>query len=88
MGKGVWPLVYSVKSILIHVRVHTTSSYLSPAVTTRCVITELKLLGKELSGAMYVAKRFQLRKCNHERKRKSATECILALIGQSVILYV
>ena len=46
------------------------------------MITELKSFGKELSGAVYVAKRFQLRKCSHEGKRKSATECILALIGQ------
>lgn len=53
-----------------------------PTVTTRCVISELKSLGKELSGAMFVAKRFQLRRCGHEGKKKSATECILALIGQ------
>lgn len=56
-----------------------------PTVTTRCVINELKSLGKELSGAVYVAKRFQLRKCSHEGKRKSATECILTLIGQSTL---
>ena len=51
------------------------------AVTTRCVIGELQSLGKELSGAVYVAKRFQLRKCNHEGRRKAATECILSLLG-------
>ena len=51
------------------------------------MIEELKSLGKELSGAMYVAKRFRLRKCNHEGKIKSATDCILSLIGQSLQLY-
>ena len=54
------------------------------AVTTKCVISELKSLGKELSGAMFVAKRFQLRKCSHGGKTTSATDCILSLIGQLI----
>ena len=51
--------------------------------TTRCVICELQSLGKELSGAVYVAKRFKLRKCSHEERRRTATECILSLLGKS-----
>jgi rRNA-processing protein FCF1 len=52
------------------------------------VICELQSLGKELSGAVYVAKRFQLRRCNHEERRKTATECILSLLGKSSRLVV
>ena len=58
--------------------------HLMHAVTTKCVISELKSLGKELSGAMFVAKRFQLRKCSHSGKTTSATDCILSLIGQLI----
>ena len=49
-------------------------------VTTRCVVSELVALGPQLSGAVFIAKRFQLRVCGH-RKSKPATDCIMSLIG-------
>jgi hypothetical protein len=52
---------------------------------TRCVNCELQSLGKELSGAVYVAKRFQLRRCNHEERRR--TEAILIGTCKSSRLY-
>lgn len=51
-------------------------------VTTSCVIEELTVLGKKLTGAVFIAKRFQLRNCVHGRKRISATECIKLMIGK------
>ena len=54
-------------------------------VTTKCVISELSSLGKKLSGAVYIIKRFKLRKCSHTSSAVSATECILSLIGESRI---
>lgn len=51
-------------------------------VTTRCVIAELVALGPQLSGAVFIAKRFQLRVCGH-KKNKSATDCITSLVGEN-----
>lgn len=50
-------------------------------VTTRCVVTELIALGPQLSGAVFIAKRFQQRVCGH-KKSKPATDCIMSLIGE------
>jgi len=50
-------------------------------VTTRWVVAELGSLGEELKGAMYIAKRFQQRRCSHGRESLPAAECILALTG-------
>ena len=49
--------------------------------TTRCVVAELGLLGEELRGAMYIAKRFQQRRCSHGKEKLTAAECILSLTG-------
>ena len=53
--------------------------------TTNCVISELASLGKELSGAVFIAKRFQLRRCGHGKKGVSATECVKSLVGKKVM---
>lgn len=50
-------------------------------VTTRCVVAELVALGPQLSGAVFIAKRFQQRVCGH-KKSKPATDCIMSLIGE------
>ena len=52
------------------------------SVTTRCVVSELEGLGGELSGAMYVAKRFQLRSCGHHKETQSATQCVQSMVGE------
>ena len=57
---------------------HTTYS----AVTSQCVISELISLGRELSGAVFIAKRFLLRSCGHAKKGVSATECVQSLVGK------
>ena len=41
---------------------------LQPSVTIQCIIAELEGLGGELTGAIYMAKRFQLRHCGHHKK--------------------
>ena len=54
----------------------------SPAqVTTKCVVAELVALGPQLSGAVYIAKRFKQRVCGH-KKDKPATDCIMSLVGK------
>ncbi|CAI8048089.1 rRNA-processing protein UTP23 homolog [Geodia barretti] len=50
-------------------------------VTTQCVVTELEGLGQSLSGAMYVAKRFQLRNCGHHRDPQPAADCVKNMIS-------
>lgn len=50
-------------------------------VTTRCVIVEGEALGPHLSGAVLIAKRFQLRKCGHHKSAVPAAECIKSMIG-------
>ena len=54
------------------------------SVTTRCVIAEGEALGPQLSGAVLIAKRFQLRKCGHHKDAVPAAECIKSMIGKSV----
>ena len=51
-------------------------------VTTQCVVTELEGLGQSLSGAMYVAKRFQLRNCGHHRDPQPAADCVKNMISE------
>ena len=51
-------------------------------VTTQCVVTELEGLGQRLSGAMYVAKRFQLRNCGHHRDLQPAPDCVKSMISE------
>lgn len=52
-------------------------------VNTKCVISELLSLGEQLKGALFVAKRFQQRKCAHpSTETKSATDCVLSLVGK------
>jgi len=51
-------------------------------VTTNCVIEEGKILGPSVSGAVSIAKRFQLRICGHKKNPVSATECIKNMIGK------
>ena len=55
-------------------------------VTTKCVIEEGKALGPQLSGAVLIAKRFQLRKCAHHKAAVPAAECIMSMIGTYQIL--
>ena len=50
-------------------------------VTTQCVVSELEGLGPHLSGAMYVAKRFQLRNCGHHKDPQPATDCVQSMIS-------
>ena len=52
------------------------------SVTTRCVIAEGEALGPQLSGAVLIAKRFQLRKCGHHKDAVPAAECIKSMIGK------
>lgn len=66
------PFVLAVKFLLVDLVV---------LVTTNCVISELVSLGKELGGAVFIAKRFQLRTCGHGKKGVTATQCVLSLIG-------
>ena len=56
-------------------------------VTTQCVVSELEGLGGQLTGAMYVAKRFQLRNCGHHRDAKSATDCVQSMIGTCLFFW-
>ncbi|XP_020904132.1 rRNA-processing protein UTP23 homolog [Exaiptasia diaphana] len=50
-------------------------------VTTACILEEGKSLGPSLSGAVSIAKRFQVRVCGHKKNPVPATECIKHLIG-------
>ena len=57
-------------------------SALSYPVTTQCVVSELEGLGQQLSGAMYVAKRFQLRNCGHHRDTQPAADCVRSMTSE------
>jgi len=43
--------------------------------------TEGESLGPQLSGAVLIAKRFQLRKCGHHKAAVPAAECIKSMVG-------
>ena len=47
--------------------------------TTKCILSELELLGKGMFDARMLAQRFQLRDCKH-KKPVTASECILSLV--------
>ena len=59
-----------------------------PPVTTQCVVSELEGLGQQLSGAMYVAKRFQLRNCGHHRDTQPAADCVRSMTSELTLLVV
>ncbi|XP_076889054.1 uncharacterized protein LOC143539708 [Bidens hawaiensis] len=50
--------------------------------TTRCVLAELKSLGKNYSDSLNVARELAPARCDHE-KRKSAVNCLTDVIGES-----
>ncbi|KAI9100409.1 Fcf1-domain-containing protein [Phlyctochytrium arcticum] len=50
------------------------------AMTTSCVLAELRQLGPDFSGVAINAKRFELRRCNH-RTPIPASDCIKDIIG-------
>ena len=47
---------------------------------TRCVMEELRRLGPDFSGALFIAKRFEMRRCSH-KEPVSAAECLASLVG-------
>lgn len=52
---------------------------------TPCVIEELTKLGPEFSGALYIAKHFEHRRCGHE-EALTPFECLSSLVGAFVPL--
>ncbi|XP_069710670.1 rRNA-processing protein UTP23 homolog [Phaenicophaeus curvirostris] len=50
--------------------------------TTRCVLKELELLGKELYGAKLIAQRFELRNCSHHKDPVSGSACLFSMIQE------
>lgn len=49
--------------------------------TTRCVLTELELLGDSLYGAKVIAQRFKIHPCPHRKKPVSAQNCLKAILN-------
>lgn len=48
--------------------------------TTRCVLKELEMLGKDLYGAKLIAQKCQVRNCPHLKEATSGSECLLSMI--------
>ena len=46
---------------------------------TRCVTEELRKLGDEFGGALFIARRFEMRRCGHTTP-VSASECLASLV--------
>lgn len=49
--------------------------------TTRCVLSELKRLGKSYTESLQAVNRLMIARCNHEQI-KSAGGCIVEIIGE------
>jgi U3 small nucleolar RNA-associated protein 23 len=50
--------------------------------TTVCVVTETEKLGPVLYGASLIVKQFPVRKCGHEKKPISASQCLHSLMNE------
>ncbi|KAF8376993.1 hypothetical protein HHK36_030365 [Tetracentron sinense] len=50
--------------------------------TTRCVLGELKSLGESYAESLQVACNLATARCDHDKRRKSAVECITEVIGE------
>ncbi|XP_043923002.1 rRNA-processing protein UTP23 homolog [Protopterus annectens] len=48
--------------------------------TTNCVLKELDSLGKQLYGAKVIAKRFQVRNCEHLKAPINASKCLASMV--------
>lgn len=48
--------------------------------TTNCILRELESLGKQLYGAKVIAKRFQVRNCEHLKGPIHASKCLSSMV--------
>ncbi|CAG9467158.1 unnamed protein product [Pedinophyceae sp. YPF-701] len=48
---------------------------------TRCVMNELRAMGKEFAGTTAAARKLALAHCDHESAPLSAADCILSMVG-------
>ncbi|KAF2902260.1 hypothetical protein ILUMI_03923 [Ignelater luminosus] len=51
--------------------------------TTQCVYMETEKLGKQVTGALIILKKFPIHKCGHEKRPIPGADCLLSMVGKT-----